>query len=464
MSRLLLAVILAQLAIPTASAAELPVRRIDALRAMIASEKSFTEQADKFLKDPVSPSQVDDVTNPEDVAAVSVAIEKGWVLLSGRKFRPNEALRMDDALQWRLRAMGLGAAVSAASDREVLPVQTFNDAVHTLHDYQWTISPAYNPGEFISLPDARSLFATATGAILPANPVTYPWQEVVAAQNAQAQLSSARIASILTVGGESDVPPVAVTAPSATWSAADPRVIVDQANAWWPFPSIRVNVVDGAIQRTLGLVAEPAPVVNQNSSGVVASLLDGVSTVLANPWQQTNVEPIAPEPATDQDGNVLPSVHGLDIEKYVSKKSFAITMPTLKVSDLAIEHPADAATSAGLLAPLQRGVGHLFSFPGEGGTVLIYGHSSNYPWDVSGFAKIFRQINKLKAGDKVYVTYGGKFVVYQVTGHQTVPAGDLTSVTNVSEGEELVLYTCWPPDSTDKRYLVRAVPIGTYSL
>lgn len=474
--RLIAFVFLAQLAIPAASAAELPVRRIDALRALIASEKKSVELADKFLQEPLNPAPVSDVTKPEDLAAVSVGIDRGWLLISDHKFRPNEALSMDDALQWRLRAIGLGAAVSAAADREELPPQTFVDAVKTLRDYKWTISPAYNPGEFVSLPDARALFATATGVILPANPVTYPWQEIVAAQLAAERqnmvfgqatsLDSPRIASILTIGDPSMGSTVAIVPNNGTSSASDPTVVVDESNSWWPFPSIRVAVIDGMIQRTLGLVSEPAGAEQAlpQEGGVTASLLDGVSDMLGDPWQQPIADPVMPQAATDSDGHPLPSVRGLDIEKYVSNKSFAITMPSLNVSDLAIEHPTDATTSAGLLAPLQRGVGHLFSFPGDGGSVLVYGHSSNYPWDVSGFAKIFRNINKLKVGDKVYVTYGGKFVVYQVTGHQTVPAGDLASVTASNDGEELILYTCWPPDSTDKRYLVRAVPIGTYSL
>jgi LPXTG-site transpeptidase (sortase) family protein len=180
----------------------------------------------------------------------------------------------------------------------------------------------------------------------------------------------------------------------------------------------------------------------------------------ADPATQANDTVLKPTP----DGDALPSVYGTGLEKYVSKKTFSITMPSIDISDLGVAHPTDPTNATALLAPLQYGVGHLFSYPGEGSTILIYGHSSNYPWDVSGFAKIFRQINRLKAGDKVYVTYGGKFIVYQVTGSQTIPADDLAAVSSGGEGEELVLYTCWPPDHIKQRYLVRAVPIAQYSI
>ncbi len=137
---------------------------------------------------------------------------------------------------------------------------------------------------------------------------------------------------------------------------------------------------------------------------------------------------------------------------------FSISMPTLGVNNLTITHPTDPFTSKGLLAPLQQGVGHLFTYPGNAGKILIYGHSSSYPWDVSPYTKIFRQINKLNIGDKVYVNYNGKQHTYEVSFKQAVPANDMSAYQSGGE-EELILYTCWPPDSISQRYLVHAKPI-----
>lgn len=142
----------------------------------------------------------------------------------------------------------------------------------------------------------------------------------------------------------------------------------------------------------------------------------------------------------------------------ISGRGFAISMPTLGIRDLAISHPSDPTSKNGLLAPLQRGVGHLFSYPGNGGTILIYGHSSSYPWDVSNYTKIFRQINKLSVGDRIYVSYDNEVHIYQVSHKQTVPAGDMSAYRG-GRGEELILYTCWPPDSIEQRYLVHARPV-----
>mgnify|MGYP003527847521 FL=1 len=132
-------------------------------------------------------------------------------------------------------------------------------------------------------------------------------------------------------------------------------------------------------------------------------------------------------------------------------------MPSLGIKDLTITHPSDPTTSKGLLSVLQNGVGHLFSYPGKGGKILVYGHSSSYPWDVSSYTKIFRQINKLQAGDKISVTYNGTVYNYEVTHKREVAVNDMSAYSG--SGEELILYTCWPPDTIDKRYLVHAKPI-----
>ncbi|MDD4318724.1 MAG: sortase [Candidatus Peribacteraceae bacterium] len=142
-----------------------------------------------------------------------------------------------------------------------------------------------------------------------------------------------------------------------------------------------------------------------------------------------------------------------------SGKPFSLTIPTLGITDLTVTHPTDPATSKGLLSVLGDGVGHLFSYPGGEGKVLIYGHSSGYPWDVSKYTKIFRTVNQLNPGDKVYVTYRGTLYTYEVSYKETVPSGDMSRLSG--QGAELILYTCWPPDSIKERYLVHAVPVSS---
>ncbi len=141
------------------------------------------------------------------------------------------------------------------------------------------------------------------------------------------------------------------------------------------------------------------------------------------------------------------------------ERTFSISIPAAGIENLLVTHPTDPFSSEGMLAPLQSGVGHLFSYPGGGGKIMIYGHSSGYPWDVSEYTKIFRQINVLEPGDKIYVDYAGERYTYEVSFEETVPAADTSRFDDNGSGEELILYTCWPPDSITQRYLVHARPI-----
>jgi LPXTG-site transpeptidase (sortase) family protein len=162
-------------------------------------------------------------------------------------------------------------------------------------------------------------------------------------------------------------------------------------------------------------------------------------------------------------GSSLPITQS-ESAQYASTKPFAITIPSLGIVDLAINHPDDPYTDQGVVEPLTKGVGHLFSYPGNGGKVVVYGHSSGWPWDISKFTKIFRTINQLNIGDKIYVTYQGKLYVYQVSEKKTIAAKDNTAFEPDDRGEELVLYTCWPPDSISQRYLVYGTPVETIAL
>lgn len=190
----------------------------------------------------------------------------------------------------------------------------------------------------------------------------------------------------------------------------------------------------------------------------------GYKPASSAPVQPTYTQPIQSQPTYSQNLTESQPISSDDIGSFPSPADpndsyFAIGIPSLGINDLKITHPTNVATQQGLLAPLQNGVGHLFSYPGNGGTILVYGHSSGYSWDVSEYTKIFRQINKLKSGDKVYIAYGGKTFTYEVTFSQTVDATDMSAYQK-NNGEELILYTCWPPDDVKQRYLVHAKPVS----
>jgi sortase A len=99
---------------------------------------------------------------------------------------------------------------------------------------------------------------------------------------------------------------------------------------------------------------------------------------------------------------------------------------------------------------LKGGPGHYAdtALPGEGGTVAIAGHRTTY-------AAPFRRLGKLRRGYAITLTMPyGKFT-YSVEGSRSVPPTQ-TTVLGSARYERLVLTTCTPLGSADKRLVVTA--------
>ncbi len=241
--------------------------------------------------------------------------------------------------------------------------------------------------------------------------------------------------------------PDTVKVPNTLFLVAYPQLNVIAQSDFAPVAAQPVRQPAAATYKPVPVASNPAPRIQPLANAVTSR----APVAYAPPVVRQNP---APAPAQPRPVQTAPAPAPAPA---ASAKAFSISMPSLGIKDLTITHPTDPTTSKGLLAVLQQGVGHLFSYPGKGGKILIYGHSSSYPWDVSQYTKIFRQINKLQAGDKISVTYNGTVYNYEVTFKQEVAVNDMSAYSG--SGEELILYTCWPPDTIDKRYLVHAKPI-----
>ena len=99
---------------------------------------------------------------------------------------------------------------------------------------------------------------------------------------------------------------------------------------------------------------------------------------------------------------------------------------------------------------LKKGPGHYMGsgLPGERATVAIAGHRTTY-------AAPFRRLDRLRRGNPIIVTMSyGKFV-YRVQGSRSVPPTKTSVLRNVPY-ERLVLTTCTPLGSAQKRLVVTA--------
>jgi LPXTG-site transpeptidase (sortase) family protein len=94
--------------------------------------------------------------------------------------------------------------------------------------------------------------------------------------------------------------------------------------------------------------------------------------------------------------------------------------------------------------------------PGQGTTVAIAGHDVTPVPGFDGHGP-FHDINQLRTGDRIYVSWNGKRYTYRVTGQRLFPSTDL-HIADLTRYERLLLTTCWPHGSSKYRLVVYARP------
>ncbi len=142
-----------------------------------------------------------------------------------------------------------------------------------------------------------------------------------------------------------------------------------------------------------------------------------------------------------------------------NSKEYTVTIPRLNIVNqpVGFADPTNEKESLDVLRKFP--LGHYLSAPDSGKKFVLFGHSSGYAWDKSPYKVALRQINKLKAGDKIYINYQERGYVYEIGKTETIPAQEDGRIVDNPSSNEVVMYTCWPPDSIRQRYLVHAKPV-----
>jgi len=137
---------------------------------------------------------------------------------------------------------------------------------------------------------------------------------------------------------------------------------------------------------------------------------------------------------------------------------FSIVIPKIGANAKVLPN-IDAANEKIYLSALNHGVAHTLgtAFPGEGGHIFLFAHSTDYFWNVGSYNAIFYLLNKLEVKDEVNIFYQGQRYIYRVVGKKVVNPSQVEYLTSKVNKEFLTLQTCWPPGTTLKRLLVFAV-------
>jgi len=140
--------------------------------------------------------------------------------------------------------------------------------------------------------------------------------------------------------------------------------------------------------------------------------------------------------------------------------NFSIVIPKIAANAKILAN-VDSTDEKIYLPALQKGVAHAqgTAFPGEGGHIFLFAHSTDYFWNVGAYNAVFYLLGKLENGDEVNIFYKGQRFVYKVIGKKIVDPKQVEYLTRKSNKEFLTLQTCWPPGTTLKRLLVFATRV-----
>lgn len=177
--------------------------------------------------------------------------------------------------------------------------------------------------------------------------------------------------------------------------------------------------------------------------------------------------------STQEEGQTIierdfsPSVQSGSLKKLKDQQNVEVMVPvdpqySLVIPKIGANAPVipnvNAADREEYLAALGGGIAHAegTAFPGEGGHMFLFAHSTDYIWNVGTYNAVFYLLYKLEEGDEVNLFYEGERFTYRVTGKQVIDPSEVEYLTRKTDKEFLTLQTCWPLGTTLKRQLVFA--------
>lgn len=155
-----------------------------------------------------------------------------------------------------------------------------------------------------------------------------------------------------------------------------------------------------------------------------------------------------------------------EIDQYLVKKelyplplNFSITIPKIGVTSEVIPN-VDPSSPDDYNEKLMQGVAHAKGsyLPGQQGTIFLFAHSTNSPFNILQYNAKFYAAKDLDFGDEIIIDYHGITYKYIVESKHITEPNDLETIRN--SGADLILQTCWPPGTDWNRLLILAKEVN----
>jgi len=164
----------------------------------------------------------------------------------------------------------------------------------------------------------------------------------------------------------------------------------------------------------------------------------------------------------DKKGLLTRNIDGKIAEVLVPEDpNFSVVIPKIGANARVVPN-VDTSNEREYSDALKHGVAQAqgTAFPGEGGHIFLFAHSTDYWWNVSTYNAVFYLLGKLIKGDDINIFYKGERFVYRVVETKIVDPSEVEYITRKTNQEFVTLQTCWPLGTTFKRLLVFAVRVA----
>jgi len=140
--------------------------------------------------------------------------------------------------------------------------------------------------------------------------------------------------------------------------------------------------------------------------------------------------------------------------------SFSLIIPEIQLNTKVVDM-VDISNQTEYEIALKEGVAHAkgTAYPGQEGTIYLFGHSTDYPWNITRYSAYLYPLKYLKENQEIILIYQGKNYDYRVTEKKIASANELEYLTSEDNQARLIIQTCWPPGTAWKRLIVIAKPI-----
>lgn len=141
--------------------------------------------------------------------------------------------------------------------------------------------------------------------------------------------------------------------------------------------------------------------------------------------------------------------------------AFSLVIPKIGANARIVAN-VNAGDEDAYMNALRNGIAHAegTAFPGEGGHIFLFAHSTDYIWNIGSYNAVFYLLYKLDPGDEVNVFFNGKRHIYTVREKKIIEPTDVEVLTQKTSVETVTLQTCWPPGTTLRRMIVIAEKKG----